>query len=244
MIEKKVVKLSKLSDGSMVRNPITEHGDSINVCASIGEFDLTRYGVAKSIANTMDKAVQVAVAAGLEALRDAGIVNGSGSGTSGWVLPEAMQQTTGVVYATSFPALDTAISEVSNFFKFKLAQQISIPTIIDALRFKLISRLEHTYSENSNSDQLPEPVESALNELTQFLGTIATDESAQYEFDRKFLFRVLVLGNSQLAQIVKARGPNVQTNAACAGIAVSILLKTSCNINVLRRLNPGCCICI
>ena len=38
-----------------------------------------------------------------------------------------------------------------------------------------------------------------------------------YEFDRKFLFRVLVLGNAQLAQIIKARGPNMQTNAACAG---------------------------
>ena len=45
-----------------------------------------------------------------------------------------------------------------------------------------------------------------------------------YEFDRKFLFRVLVLGNGQLAQIIKARGPNIQTNAACAGStqAVSI----------------------
>ena len=39
----------------------------------------------------------------------------------------------------------------------------------------------------------------------------------EYEFDRKFLFRVLVLGNAQLAQLCGARGPNAQTNAACAG---------------------------
>ena len=47
----------------------------------------------------------------------------------------------------------------------------------------------------------------------------AGDESNKniYEFDRKFLFRVLVLGNAQLAQIIKAKGPNMQTNAACAG---------------------------
>jgi 3-oxoacyl-(acyl-carrier-protein) synthase len=38
-----------------------------------------------------------------------------------------------------------------------------------------------------------------------------------YEFDRKFLFRVLVLANAQLAQIIKAKGPNFQTNTACAG---------------------------
>ena len=46
----------------------------------------------------------------------------------------------------------------------------------------------------------------------------------EYEFDRKFLFRVLVLGNGQLAQIVKARGPNMQTNAACAGSTQAVAL--------------------
>ena len=44
---------------------------------------------------------------------DAGIVTGEGEGLSGWELPASMQDTTGVVYATSFPALDTAIAEVS-----------------------------------------------------------------------------------------------------------------------------------
>ncbi|CAM9808451.1 unnamed protein product, partial [Chrysoparadoxa australica] len=45
----------------------------------------------------------------------------------------------------------------------------------------------------------------------------ANAEPQKYEFDRKFLFKVLVLGNGQLAQITGARGPNMQTNAACAG---------------------------
>ncbi len=43
-----------------------------------------------------------------------------------------------------------------------------------------------------------------------------------YVFDRKFLFRVLVLGNAQLAQIAGCRGPNTQTNAACAGTTQAI----------------------
>jgi len=38
-----------------------------------------------------------------------------------------------------------------------------------------------------------------------------------YEFDRKFLFKVLCLGNAQLAQVIGARGPNSQVNAACSG---------------------------
>jgi 3-oxoacyl-(acyl-carrier-protein) synthase len=33
-----------------------------------------------------------------------------------------------------------------------------------------------------------------------------------------------VLGNAQLAQIVKARGPNMQTNAACAGATQAVAL--------------------
>jgi len=43
-----------------------------------------------------------------------------------------------------------------------------------------------------------------------------------YVFDRKFLFRVLVLGNAQLAQLTGCRGPNTQTNAACAGTTQAI----------------------
>jgi hypothetical protein len=39
----------------------------------------------------MDRSVQVAVAAGLEALKDAGIVTGEGPGLDGWVLPEHFQ---------------------------------------------------------------------------------------------------------------------------------------------------------
>jgi len=48
------------------------------------------------------------------------------------------------------------------------------------------------------------------------------NEEEEFVFDRKFLFRILVLGNSQLAQIIKARGPNMQTNAACAGCTQAI----------------------
>ena len=54
--------------------------------------------------------LQVSVVAGLEALRDAGIVTGEGEG--GWMLPGQMRDTTGVMYASSYPALDAAIGEV------------------------------------------------------------------------------------------------------------------------------------
>ncbi|CAN0530030.1 unnamed protein product, partial [Laminaria digitata] len=36
--------------------------------------------------------------------------------------------------------------------------------------------------------------------------------------------RVLVLANAQLAQMVGARGPNMQTNAACAGSTLAVAM--------------------
>jgi acyl-CoA dehydrogenase len=62
----------------------------------------------------------------------------------------------------------------------------------------------------------------------------------EYEFDRKFLFRVLVLGNAQLAQIIKARGPNMQTNAACAGECTTMSSFSSlCLFAPLTLLSPS-----
>jgi hypothetical protein len=159
----------------------------------------------------MDRAVQVAIAAGLEALKDARIVSGEGEGTSGWVLPLAMQGTTGIVYATSFPALDAAIAEVSKFYNTKTVRGLNVTSIVSGLRERL---------EKVVGDKISKETEDALSHLEKEANELSDEDNssfASYEFDRKFLFRVLVLGNAQLAQIIKARGPNVQTNAACAG---------------------------
>ena len=117
MIARNVVEIVKGKDGKMNKVPIRTHEEGINLCAAIGEFDLTSYGVSErfacvlilvlqivflsrvtmfvpvfcSIVSTMDRSVQVAVAAGLEALKDAGIVTGEGPGLDGWVLPEHFQ---------------------------------------------------------------------------------------------------------------------------------------------------------
>ena len=67
--------------GVLEKRLITTHENSINLCAAIGKFNLTDYGVSESIASTMDLAVQVAIIAGLEALKMSGIVSGILGGT-------------------------------------------------------------------------------------------------------------------------------------------------------------------
>ena len=228
--------------------------------------------------------MQVAVAAGLEALCDAGIVyppqphpgelTPLAKGTAHWELPKSMQDTTGVVYATSFPALDAAIAEVSKFFRTKAVRSDDVGVILSSLRERLLSHLPDTDTDtntdtannnnhnNNNEDdsssgssetrkkekkekKLSEETEAALESIRAYAEEVAggsttntntntNDEgkgkgddemgSSSYEFDRKFLFRVLVLGNAQLAQIIKAKGPNMQTNAACAGSTQAVAL--------------------
>jgi len=56
------------------------------------------------------------------------------------------------------------------------------------------------------------------------MGVTRFYSDSDYEFNRKFLFQVLVLGNAQLAQLCGARGPNTQTNAACAGTTQAIAM--------------------
>ena len=106
---------------------------------------------------------------------------------------------------------------MSKFYETKALYNQHIPIIIDILRSKLTSK--------SPNGILSKDVEDAIDALVNTLQSSSPDVGYNepntvkpYEFDRKFLFRVLVLGNAQLAQIIKARGPNMQTNAACAGM--------------------------
>ena len=156
------------------------------------------------------------MAAGLEALLDAGIITGNMSNaaaiatenrnnampSSGWELPVSMQAT-GIVYATSFPALDAAIAEVSKYFSHHISLDQSVRDIISILRQKLQTRMTST---DGTSPVLSSDIEEALTNLSDVIACGAEDgnNSSAYELDRKFLFRVLVLGNAQLAQIIKA----------------------------------------
>ncbi|MHA2087827.1 MAG: beta-ketoacyl synthase N-terminal-like domain-containing protein [Promethearchaeota archaeon] len=47
-------------------------------------------------------------------------------------------------------------------------------------------------------------------------------EEEDKTFNRAFLFRVLSMGHSQFAQLIKAKGPNTSTNAACASTPQAI----------------------
>jgi 3-oxoacyl-(acyl-carrier-protein) synthase len=217
MLEKNVVQLVKRPDKTVERRPVDSEKEVVKLAAQLGSLSLPEsYGVAKGLADTMDVAAQVAVAAGLEALKNAGLVSGKSSDPEEWMLPEQYRDSTGVVYASSFPAMDAAVGEVMRFLRSQTVGASGTMRLISSLRERLIKA--------SPGNCISAQDEAAFARLLTRVDEMdeAHDGGLPYEFDRKFLFRCLVLGNAQLAQLAGCRGPNTQTNAACAGTTQAI----------------------
>ena len=228
MLEKNVVQIRKNADKSLEKVKVNNEETVIKLAAQLGSFCLTgAYGVPAGLAQTMDLAAQVAVAAGMEALKNAGLVSGKSSDPEEWKLPERYRDGTGVVYASSFPAMDAAVGEVMRFLKSKTVGAAGAMRLVSALRERMALNL--AAMDNGDGSSLSDEDEAAFAHLIARCGqisqsSVSSEDQHAYEFDRKFLFRVLVLGNAQLAQLAGCRGPNTQTNAACAGTTQAIAM--------------------
>jgi len=220
MVAKNVIQLKKLENGAVERVPINNSDKVIQLAAQLSSVQLScRYGVPKGLEETMDVAAQVALAAGLEAMKAARLLSGKSSDPSEWKLKEEYQHDTGVVYASSFPAMDAAVGEVMRFLHSTSVEQTTTLSLLKTLRSRV------TISDTPLSAEDAEAFRR-LEEMIILLESGAENfaKNKQYEFDRKFLFRVLVLGNAQLAQFTGCKGPNTQTNAACAGTTQAIAM--------------------
>ncbi len=176
MVEKNVVRLVKREVGEPSLDPIRSEEEVIRLAGRRGVFDIVEeFGVPRERVEALDITSALAIAAGIEALRDAGIplVRHYRRTTTGgylpdrWRLPVAMADETGVIFASAFPGYDNLVDEVTRFF-------------------------------------------------TQRNG------GGSYEFDRRFLFRILSMGHAQFAELLGIRGPNTQVNAACASTTMAV----------------------
>ena len=162
------------------------------------------------LVEALDTTTQLAMAAGLDALREAGIplVQTLKKTTTGkylpdrWRLPEAMRDETGVIFASAFPGVDRFAEQLSHFY----AQR-------PGTTGELLEDLRHYVKDADTLRGNPSD------------GSLSVEAELQrepYTFDRRFLFRVLAMGHSQFAEYIGARGPNTQVNAACASTAQAI----------------------
>ena len=121
-----------------------------------------------------------------------------------WGLPDAMRDDTGVIFGSAFPGCDSLIEIMSDYFE-------------DHARREELAMLESWHERAANGHSvLGQEVERRIQELQ------ATLDKEPYTFDRRFLLRVLSMGHSQFAELIGARGPNTQINAACATTAQAV----------------------
>jgi acyl transferase domain-containing protein len=205
--DKRITRLVKGANGEARFETIDDPADVIKLAGRGGSLDLPEeFGYPADRMPALDRVTELAIAAGIEALRDAGIplvmrykTTTTGSKLpAGWALPEEMQDDTGIIFGSAFPGYD-AYAEIIQGFEADQARR---------------GRLEELESLRA---QIGEGDSAAMTALDARITELRAEvEKNPFHFDRRFLFRVLSMGHSQFAEFIGARGPNTQLNAACA----------------------------
>jgi malonyl CoA-acyl carrier protein transacylase len=210
IVDKNITRLVKSGDGDPHFETINSLADVIKLAGRGGEIDLERdFGVPAERIPALDITTRLAMAAGIDALRDAGIplimhYRTTRKGTrlpERWMLPEAMRDDTGVIFAAAFPGYDAFADELTRYQE-EHGRRAQLES--------LCSLRERLQTISDASDVSKAEVNRRIHELEQLL------EREPYEFDRRFLFKCLAMGHSQMAEYIGARGPNTHVNAACA----------------------------
>jgi malonyl CoA-acyl carrier protein transacylase len=214
IIDKNITKLYKQPDGSAKFVKITKAEDVIHLAGQLGYFDLTdEYGIKEQY----DISMSLGIAAGIEALKDAGIPlvmqyklskNGKSYIPDGFALPEEMQEETGVILTSLFPNGETLIGELEDYYyeKFFLKPYEEFENIY----YYLMGQVQDV---------------TIKEELTEWFFKAKTRKKkdfTEFKFDRNFLINCCPLGSAHLAQIIKAKGPNTLVSSACASTTLAL----------------------
>jgi acyl transferase domain-containing protein/NAD(P)-dependent dehydrogenase (short-subunit alcohol dehydrogenase family) len=217
MLDKHITRLMKSDNGGATFETISDVADVIKLAGRGGAFDLpAEFGVSAERAAAFDRVTSLAIAVGIDALRDAGIplvmrYKTTSKGTQlpdRWALPEALRDDTGVIFGSAFPGLDSFADEMDRYYT-------------DHARREQLATLQTLLApvvDGNGHSKLALELTRRIEELR------ATIEKQPYVFDRRFLLRTLAMGHSQFAEFIGARGPNTQINAACATTTQSVAL--------------------
>jgi acyl transferase domain-containing protein/NAD(P)-dependent dehydrogenase (short-subunit alcohol dehydrogenase family) len=216
MVDKNILRLVKSEQGEATFESIHDVADVIKLAGRGGAFDLgSEFGVPSEHLAAFDRVTRLAIGAGIDALRDAGLplVMRYKTTTKGtqlpdrWGLPDAMRDDTGVIFGSAFPGCDSFADIMSGYYEdHERREQLAL---LEGLRTRAAG--------NGHSD-LGRELDQRIEQLHLVI------EKNPYVFDRRFLLRVLSMGHSQFAELIGARGPNTQINSACATTAQGVSL--------------------
>ena len=217
MLDKHITRLVKNDNGGPTFETINNVADVIKLAGRGGTFDLeNEFGVTADRLAALDRDTQLAIAVGIDALRDAGIplvmrYKTTSKGTKlpdRWGLPDALRDDTGVIFASAFPGYDSFADEMSRYYTDHSRRE----------QLSLLETLRARVPDNNGHSSLEPEIDRRVEELRDAI------EKTPYVFDRRFLFRTLSMGHSQFAEFIGARGPNTAINAACASTTQAVSL--------------------
>src|SRR5579859_4520729 len=218
MLDKHITRLVKSDNGGPTFETINNVADVIKLAGRGNALDLeTEFGISPDRRAALDRVSQLAIAVGLDALRDAGVplvmrYKTTSKGTQlpdRWALPDALRDDTGVIFASAFPGYDSYADEMARYYT-------------DHSRREQLGMLESLLgrAKGNGDSALEQEIERRAEDLRD------TIEKTPYVFDRRFLLRVLAMGHSQFAEFIGARGPNTQINSACASTTQAVSLAS------------------
>jgi hypothetical protein len=214
MADMHITRLMKSDSGGASFETIDDPADVVKLAGRHAPFDVVeQFAVESARDEALDATTRLAIGAGFDALLDAGIplVMRYKTTTLGtqlpdrWGLPDALRDDTGVIFASAFPGMNRFAEDIEAYGA-------------DRARREQLLALEGIRAQLSGS-------EPACAEVDRLITGLRDELAANpYHFDRRFLFRVLSMGHSQFAEIIGARGPNTQVNAACASTTQALSL--------------------
>ncbi len=214
IVDKRITRLVKNAGQDPVFETIEDESGVIKLAGRGAPLDVVaEFGVEAARDAALDRTTRLALGAGFDALRDAGIplVMRYRETTLGtmlpdrWGLPESMRDDTGVVFASAFPGYGEFAADIEKY-------------MTDRGRRDQLLALEAVRDRMTGEEPAAAEVDRRIAELRHLL------EVEHFEYDRRFIFRCLSMGHSQFAELIGARGPNTQVNAACASTTQAVSL--------------------
>ncbi|WP_020585752.1 type I polyketide synthase [Desulfobacter curvatus] len=212
IVDMNITRVYKQPNGNARFVDIVNTQDVIQLAGKLGYFDLsTEYGISRKF----DLVDELAMAAGLEALKDAHIplVQGYKKTSTGssipdaLVLPEEMQETTGVIMTGIFPGFETLLHHLNAYYYNKFYVR----------PYEELENIYYHLMENLSDKDMKDVITDwffKIRERRKVYG--------QYKFERNILFDIVSLGGAHFAQLIRAKGPNIHLTGACASTTQAI----------------------
>jgi 3-oxoacyl-(acyl-carrier-protein) synthase/NAD(P)-dependent dehydrogenase (short-subunit alcohol dehydrogenase family)/acyl carrier protein len=212
ILDMNITRVFKEADGSARLVNITRIEEVIQLAGKLGYFNLkSEYGIEADY----DITIALSIAAGIEALRDAHIplvqqFRDTSSGAripDGYGLPAEMHATTGVILTSLFPGFETLIDQMNNYYYNKFYVK----------PYRDLEKIYYHLMESVHDEEIKEQITDWFFKIKE-----RRKRYGNYKFNRNLLFDVVPLGSAHFAQLIKAKGPNMQMSGACASTTQAV----------------------